>query len=369
MADWGASGRRDTYSFDLVDPFTLAKAGTLDAEPSACSLTWAYDSDNIVSGKVTEVNSDFRLGGRDMLVRINHHCECDGEVVDEPLATMFVDNLSRSSHDGMTKRALTLYSTRWRLSQDFLPSDFARAKGTGVIDAIKNLVNTAGGRFSIAHDAPTARTFGANIGFPVGSNRLEAIETMAGWISCETGVDPRGWITIAPYVDPAKRSVAYTFADGSNCTYKAGIEWDSTRSDPINRVVAYFTREKKPADEAANIPLSARCVVDLPESHAFSYERSGRYRTEVLRVSDYCTQAELESRARAYLYANCGDATSIVIEHPRIPGVEVGAVVDYRNSVDDPSPVSVRCLVTQQNIRALGPGCMTQSKLLIIGWR
>jgi len=369
LTDWGASGRRDTYSFDLVDPFTLAKTGTLDAEPSACSLTWAYDSDNIVSGKVTEVNSDFRLDGRDMLVRVNHHCECDGEVIDEALATMFVDNLDRTSRYRMTKRDLSLYGTLWRLSRDYLPSDFARAKGANVIDAIKSLVNTAGGRFSISQDAPTSRTFGANIGFPIASNRMEAIVTMAGWIGCEIGTNPRGWVTIAPYVDPAKRSVAYTFTDGENCTYKPGIDWDNKRSEPVNRVIAYFTRERKPSDEDASIPLSARCMVDLPEEYEFSYGRSGRYRTEVLRVSDYCTQAELESRAWSYLYANCGGPTSILVEHPRIPGVEVGAVVDYRNSVDDPDPVSVRCLVTQQSIDRLGPGCMTQSKLEIIRWR
>ena len=367
MADWGASGRRDTYSFDLVDPFSLERVGSLDADPLECSLTWGYYTDNILSGTVSEVNDDFRLNGADTLVRVNHHVELpDGTEADEVLGTMFVDSVSRRSHDGVTRRSLSMYSTLWRLTQDYLPSDFARAKGRNVVDAIKNLVNTAGGRFSVSHDAPTARTFGADIWFGIGENRMEVATTIAGWIDCEIGVNPNGWVTLSPYVDPADRSVAYTFEDGTNCVYKGGIDWESSRSDPINRVVAYWSRESD--RDGDGLGLSQRCVVDLPESYQFSYKRCGRYRTEVLHESEPCTLAELRDRAWRHLMDNCGDVTWITVEHPRVPGLQVGDVVDYVNSVDDASRVSVRCMVEEMSIPKLGPGCMTQSKLRILRW-
>lgn len=368
MTDWASSGRRDTYSFSLADPFTLADVATLDAIPSSCSITYGYYTDNWSTASIQEVNSDFRIQGRDMLVRVRHHIECDGETVDEELGTFFVDSPPRRSKSGMVTRNLSCYSTLWRLSQDSLADDMAGAKGANVIQAIGRLITYAGGQCVVDYDAPTARTFGAHIGFPIGSNRLETINTIAGWIGCTVEVDGHGRQVIRKYVEPGLRPSVYTFEDGANCVYQSGLDWSSTRSDAINRAIMFFTRESKPNDEDPSIPLSARAVADLPDTESFSYERAGRRRTEVITVSDYCTQAELDARAKRYVWENGADQTSIEINHPSIPGVTIGSVVDYRNSIDDTEPLSFRCMITEQNISSLGPGCMTSSKLKILRW-
>ena len=367
--DWGATGRRDTYHCTIVNPFSLQDEGPLDIAPQECSLTYDWNSDTILSGSVAELNSDFRVDGYDKLVRIYHHIECDGAVIDEVLGTMFVDDLTRSSKYGLNKRSMNMRSTLWRLSQDFLDNDFARDTGDNCISAISSLITSVGGLVSVSHDAPKSRTFGNPIWFPMGENRLETINTMCGWIGARIGIDPYGYVTISKYRDPYQVSPSsiYTFEDGENCLYLSGIEWEATRSDPLNRVVAYFSRENKPSDEDPSIPLSARYVANLPEHSQFSFVRSGRYRTEVLNV-DPCTEEELAASAELYLAENSGDVTSIHIQHPSIPGLGVGSVVYYKNSTDDTDPVSVRCLIEEQSIGSLGPGCLVNSKLKILNW-
>ena len=92
--DWGASGRTDTYSMALVDPFSLQEVGTAEFVPSASSITWASDTDVLAQASLT-VLTDTHGRDRDWMLRVKHHVAVGGLELDETLGTFFVEDPSR----------------------------------------------------------------------------------------------------------------------------------------------------------------------------------------------------------------------------------------------------------------------------------
>ena len=358
--DWGATGRRDVYSYALVDPFTLSETGPAQVEAGGASLTWSYDSDNQAQGSIPMRDDDYQQDGYFRMVRVYDSVTVGEWSSKVALATLFVSNASTESKDRSSSRRLSCYGPMWRFTQDYLDQDFVARVGDNVCDQIRSLIEDVGGivRFE---GVDMSRTHTRDVFFPLGCNRAETIYTYAGWIGAEVVTEPDGSLLVRPYESFDSRAPVYTFEAGRNCVYLGGIEWETNRDEPRNRVVAYFSRESKQDDDP--YPLADSVTLDLPSSYALSYERCGRRTTHVLQVTDPCSHEDLQAQAQRYMEQSSGAYLDIIIEHVGVPFLRVGDCVDFENEADMEQPFRQRCVVMEMSVQRLGPGCITQSKL------
>lgn len=366
--DFGASGRTDTYSLELVDPRTLNVVSTGLVDPAHTSLTWKWDTENVQSANVTLAEgTDYRVGGMDCLVRIKQRVRIPSEGYDRSfdLATMWVQNVSTSSLNGRVTRDLPCYSPLWRYTQDILHQDFYRSVGDNVVEDIRLLAEGVGGHLVVGDGVDTTRRHTIDVWLNINKNRGEAMRLVASWIGCVVLPGTDGSTRLEANRLPSERPVAYEFVEGPACTFVPGIEWDTNRDEPYNRVVVSYSRKSK--QDGDPYPLTDTAIVDLDDGAEFSFVRCGRYRTQSLELTDPCSHDDLVAQGRAYLASGPAASLDITFEGVGIPGLEVGDVVRYRNETDHGRPVDYRAQVTEISTRRLVPRMACTYKLRVIG--
>lgn len=362
--DYGQSNRRDEYRFMLVDPFSLAELEEIKVDASSSSLNSSYYSDNKVQGTISLQNDDYRREGKDKMIRIYHKIIIGNYTEENALATLFVDSASVTHDRKLVTGDLNCYSTLWRYTGDVLMEEFYRQKGQNVIDEIRFLVEQDGGHMRTEHGLDFGKTHTRDIMFDMGENKMDVINTIAGWIDATVDVDPYGYIVLKPYYTPSEKGVSYTFQSGMNCTYISGLTITDNRSEMVNRVKAFYSRETK--EDGDTMPFSDAVMVDLPASSPFSYERCGRRRGYVLEVTEPCSRRDLERKANNYLEENSVGNEYITIEHVGLPFLQKGDVVRYINDVDFDYTYDVNAMIEEMSIPSFNPGCITQSTLKIV---
>ena len=363
-ANWSTSGIRHEYTLRLADPFTLQDVDTLsEVDFGSCTMTWGYYTDNILQGSLALSSGSWMRDGRMLLARVYDHVTGPGIDHDACLGTMFVDSAPETAKFGLVSSKLACYSTLWRFTKDVLVYDFFRKQGYNVVKAIRDIVEADGGHLRVLDGVDTGRTFGGWIFFELGTNRATVINTIAGWIDCQIGVDDQGYVTIGPYVEPSRKPVVYTFEEGVNCVCKPGATRSRDTSSPINRVVMYYSRDED--TEGDGLPLTDRVMLALDPDDEFSYERCGRRRSEVVKLDQPVAHSDLEAKARTYLSENSASSTTIEIEHVGVPTLRPGDVVRYINKKDFDAPVNVRCLVSDID-STLDLWMTTKTKLKVI---
>lgn len=379
MTDWGRSGRRNEYTFHLVDPFSLQETGELiDVDAASSTITWGWDTENGYSGSIRAENSVHK----DKLVRVRHTATVNGKSTTVTLGTFFIDESPASALYGRVTRDLSAYSTMWRFTQDSLERDFTRAKGQNVVQAIRDLVETDGGLLVVKAGVNTSKTFGNPIWQEIAQNKADIIRKIASWIGCIVRPDEDGYIVIEPYMNPSEMAVSYEFEAGANCVYVPGVEITDTSASAVNRVVAWWSRKSIPktAQKDADgkyvkgedgktvykndddFGLSDYACIDLPPTHSFAYERVGRRRTHVMKLTEACSNAELVEKATQYLNENCGNTRYYEIEHVSVPHLRAGDVVRYVNHDDYSEPIDAKCQVMEISM-TLGPAALCHTKL------
>ena len=358
MADWGASGRVDSYEYRLVDPFTLQETGeTVSTIEGESQLSFNYYGDNIATGTIVTDADDI-----DKLVRVYHTVSAGGEEATEVLGTFFADSSTATAKHRSVKRTHACYSTLYRHTEDSFVQDFARTAGTNIVGELRDIVEADGGHLralpSLKGEESRAHT--VDVWFEIGTNKGEALRTICGWCGWELGVDPYGYVTVGLYTPPQDRAIAYEFGDGENCTYTAGYDFSNTNAKAVNRCIAYFSRTSKKDDDLW--PRADSTFADLPERNPFSFQRIGRHRTYVLRAGDACSHDDLVAQAQRYLDENSGAYYSFQIEHAGIPGLRVGDVVRYVNRRDGSKDIDLRLQVAEMQM-TLGRGCMCKTTL------
>lgn len=356
MADWGASGRADSYEFRLVDPFTLQETGeTVDVVAGESQLSFDYFGENVAAGTVVTAGADI---GK--MVRVYHTARAGGSEASEVLGTFFCDSSTATARHHGIKRTHACYSTLYRHNEDVFVSDFARTAGANIVGEMRDIVEADGGHLRTLPGLDASREHTVDVWFEVGSGKGDALRQIAQWCGWELSVDPYGYVTVGNYVAPADKAVSYEFADGSNCVYKPGYDFSNTNADAVNRCLAYYSRSSKA--DGDELPLSDSTFCDLPERSPFSYQRIGRHRTHVLSVAEPCSRDELQAQAQRYLDENSGAYYSFQIEHAGVPGLRVGDVVRYVNTHDGSFDVDLKLLVAEMQM-TLGPGCMCRTTL------
>lgn len=382
MTDWGASQRTDSYEAVSVDPFTLQETGErLELNWGETTVVYGMETDNFYSASISTVDPV----SLDRLIRLRHSIEIGGEVYEEVLGTFFVDTKPETALRKRITRKASCYSTLWRVMDDTLRTDFYRAYGENVVEAIEFIAQADGGLALRGTGCATHRTFGRDIFFPLGDNKGETMQEIAGWVNNVVLPDPYGYLVIQGIPDPATAAIEYVFEEGDNCTYLPGATLDDTHADGYNRVIASWSRSSVPKtarkdengdyvkdgdgntvyDDDDDFGLSGNVCVQLPATHPFAFERIGRNKTYHLKVTEPCSAADLEAQAQAFLNDNCGSTDYIEIEHLGIPGLRPYAVVMYRNDTDFEEPIIKRCQIVEMDM-TLSYGCRTKTKMKVI---
>lgn len=358
--DWGMSGRRDSYRFFAVDPFTLMEICELDCYPSECSVTYGYYTDNKAQATIV-MSEDSYIKAEGNLVRVSHTAFLpDGTEETEVLGTFFIDGADKSTDGGIVKRTCTCYSTMWRLSRSYLTADFVFHAGESCLDGITRLMEGAGSTVIRGQGASSSRLHSVDGRFAMGGNRLKAANEYAGWCGWIIGVDDYGRQTVSAYANPSDRASSYSFEDGKGCTYLPGIRETGT-GETCNEVIAYWSREK---DQGDGYGTSARAYASLPDSSPYSYARCGVRMTGVLKMTEPCSQADLQAKADAYLSEHDAAIRYMEIQHVGIPHLRAGDTVYYTNAKT--GDFNLLCEVTQMSVKSLGPLCMTDTKLKVV---
>ncbi len=361
MTDWAASGRKDTFTCNLVNPFSLQDGREVAITGSKCSLSWGYYTDNKLSGKIVLAEGDdFVQGEVAQMVRIRQKTELQGQTLERVLATMFVKSAELSISQGVKTRTLTCYGPLYRYTQDELIDDFQCVAGANIVQELSSLCTDRGGMVSVepgvdrqmAHTVTTAP-------FDLGTTVMSVLNTIAGWSDLEIGFTPWGQTRIGSYVLPSDKGVSYRYEEGRNCVRLPGVTHSDNRGDDrYNRVLAYFSRED--ADDA--YPLADSATAILGDGNPFSYARTGRWASHVEKVTEPCDHASLATKAQRVLEDNSGGIEYVEIEAVDVHPVAAGCAVEY---VEDGAVM--KCLVTQvETTSGLTPGMPVRLKLKVV---
>lgn len=356
---WAATGRTDTFSATLVDPFTLEDVQPVELDWASTSVTYDYEGDCLAGASIAlEDGADYRIGGRQHMVRIRDYVLLpDGTAHDLVLGTFFCDFSQGRSLHGREVRTLDGYSCLYRMHRDVLRDDFWRPQGYNVSQAVRDLAEADGGRLAFEPSANVERCFGRDIWFDAGEGKLEAAQEMAGWVGCELYPAPDGTVVMRARPDPATESPTYTFEDGAACVRKAGIDWGTNRSDLVNRVIYVYTDGDS----------TQTAVSDLPAWHPMSFENVGYHATRREVMSEE-PEGGLQAACDADLAASSVEQNDLTFEAVLVPTVRVGDVVGYRNAADYTEPLDLVGQVVQMDVRALVPGAMTTYKIRVSRW-
>lgn len=352
-ADWGRSGRVDSYECRLVDPFTLADKGPVAIDPRGSSVTWALYTETKASATIA-VLDDL---AKDSMLRLRHVVEVGGERYAETMGTFFAASKSMKALHGRASRSMDCYSTLLRHSKDYLQQVHTYAPGDNVSAIIREIVEADGGVFTLGPGAPTDSVHTMDMHWEAGVNKLEMVEKLAGWIGGELSATDAGEVQLSAYVAPSARPVSWTFEAGRNCIYRPGFVSSEDEGEAYNKAVFWTSTDEESASAAAV----------LAPTHPFSYERIGRHVTYVERVGEAMPREELQAKAAGWLEEHCGGAVYYEIEHAGVPGLRPGMAVRYVNRGDYAAPVDSLCLVTEMACDELAPMCMTRTKMRSIG--
>lgn len=361
MTDWASSGRYDEFECWLADPFTLADIRKVEMEQGSASLNFGYYTDNFVQGSVTLVDDeDYRIDGKDKLIRLKQTTHIGDETFSRTLCTCFVKDSTTSREAGKNTRNLDLIGVMYRYTNDELIKDFQCIAGRSRTKEIRMLVEDGGGILYVEPEATDKIGTVTCAPFELGTHPSQAMNEIAGWIGCEIGVTPRGEIRLAKYLLPSEKGCVYTFEEGANCVRVPGIEHSDNRSDRCNRALFYFSREESSTTDDG-YPLTDSATATLSANSTFSYELTGRWATHVEKVNDPCSHAELQAQADRYLEENSGGIEYIEIQAADVYDIECGRCVNF---VEDGT--TYKCLVTQMEVSSLTPGMLTRYKLKVV---
>ena len=361
-SDWAASGRRDTYELWAVDPFSLKDVSRVEFEPAQSSLTFAKDSETGASATLRVWAGSWDMANCDRLLRLKH-VACVGDTVRaETVGTYFVRDPPATERFGRWAQDLACYSTQLRYTEDVLDDDLYVAAGSKVIPVVAKLAEEVGGTVSVGLRAAEGDTgLRAAKLFRVGESRSETMQTLLALVGCRMSADEDGRTLIERDRAASEMEPCYEFEVGQGCVCESPAEWEQVGAgDWKNRIVAYWSRDSLP-DPDDGMGYAGRVVVDLDRGHRHSYENTGRRATQLLELTEPCTQAELAARARKTLASLADQPRYVVLSHVGVPGLRVGRAVTLRRASG-----TWKCEVDQMEVDSLGPLMMTRTKLRVL---
>lgn len=278
--DWADTDRTDALDFVMVSPQNLdIELGTLDGVVrSSSSLSAAYYTDTRTSGKLEYVGDGWI---RNSFIRIVHRIPEWG--FRRELGTYIVTEDPGTRASGQWTRSLTLHSVLHGLSTDLGAGPWTVKQGSMAKDAIRQMLSTCKRpmRDLSAKDAKV----GSPVVYETGTSYLERLFDLCTMTTNRMDADGHGYVTIAPYVEPRRKSAAFRLdlADTRGLVAD-GVELTTNYLEMPGRAVVSYQYSETVNGESVQKEINAQADATGEQSMA----------TRGYMVTDYQQLSEME---------------------------------------------------------------------------
>lgn len=277
--DYLASGRTDEYWYDMVGINDLKVIGRLNGVTGG-QITWDYDSDLKVSGRLDVADAKFV---NNCLIRVwlGSRMPTDKKTTWVELCTCFASTEQGHYENGKYSGTIQLRGVLARFADDVLECDYTHAKGASVLGRYRSMFRWLGGKYTWEGLEDT--TFSKTKVFEFGSSAMEPMQHIADCVGGQLTCDTHGYVVLKNYVSPSKRPCVYRVkADGTSVTL-AGVDESYTLAGTTNRYAVRHRYNWKYEDSEGKTKTIERTIYGLAESKSTwstAYQKVGRYVTE-----------------------------------------------------------------------------------------
>lgn len=346
---WGAS-RKDEHSYYRVDYPSFAELERMDCIGEGGSIDESQFTALRVSASLPV--RDYPEIGND-LIRVYLDVEDeDGNTYHTPLATIVPTMPTQEVSSGGVTGTLTGYSTLYFASVRKTREALTIPAGTVAISYASSLLTSC--NIPVLADLSTAALNTAKTYDPL-TSYLDIVNDLASFAGfAAVTVDGMGNALLRKYVDPSKRSAAYSMESAASSPAD-GVVFGPIVEHELDTFAApnAFTCVSSPADGS---PLTSTAV--LAADHPLSYANRGYWVDDGETVSDIADQAALDTLAVRRLADAVAAVESIYIEHLWVP-FSIGDTV----SVNYPEASSSWSFTAVTRSLALAPGTKCSTRL------
>ena len=282
--DWFASGVRNSFEYEMYDPWLRSPRGML--EVVSCSISEGYYTD---SKARADVECDAESWFENSALRVWHTARLAGGSVRECLGTFVPDEVSETRERGARTLSLSMMHPIDKMATDLRCGDVGVAAGTEVSEWVRTRIEDSGCTAAI-DPALAGRTLPTSWVWGHGESVLSVVDAAASAAGCVIGAEPDGSVSMRPYVAPSRKSPAWELPASAVTSASR-----ATAGDVCNRVVV--------AAESDGARLSAWATVD--PSHPWAFQRLGRWfaKSYEERVEPF-DQATVQALADHYMALN-----------------------------------------------------------------
>lgn len=261
--DWSASGIRNTFEYELIDPFDLSfSLGYLDGV-TGCTITESYRGEYRASACLELDGAELPINA---LVRVWHIAELDGEIYRHVLGT-FMQELNPDMDYAYGRRygSVPLQSTLLRLGTDRRAGDMAVPKSTAVVPYFERIVSNAGGTSYTSPAFDRSKTFSKGRVWACSESVLSECHRCADAVGGRVETDEMGRVSLVPYQIPSSRAVSHEFQSGDASPVLVGVK--TANAEVVNKVVVSYKHD----DE------TYYAVSQVDASHPWHWRKIGRH--------------------------------------------------------------------------------------------
>lgn len=290
--DWFASGIRNEFRYEMLDPWCRSSLGDLPVY--SCLISEGYHTD---AKARAEIECDGSAYVENSAVRVWHTATLGAESATECLGTFVADTQSETLRHGASALALSMMHPLDKMATDCRCGDWGVSAGADIASFVRGRVEGSGCTADIAQALE-----GSGKGFPSawvwehGESTLAAIQSAADACGYQVGADAMGNVTFYPYVAPANRDAAFEFPDGALSVTMPEVKVST--GDVVNCVNVKATKDQDTITSRATVAAD----------HPWHFTRIGRWYAKNYEESqmETFTQEAVDAKARRYLASNDG---------------------------------------------------------------
>ena len=254
------------------------------------------------------------------------------------LGVFIPESPTRNYHAYGVDFTVDIYDLLTVLDEDCVPNTYSIPAGTRLTPVIEQLIKSANEwNYAIT---PSSKTNYRSLTWEAGTSKLTIINDILDFIeyfSLTCNAD--GQYTASPYVVPRDRPVAWRLFEGTNAVHSADFTYTHDLYSVPNRVV-YLVQTA--GTGVPGIPASfdlRACYENHDPTSMFSYERRGRWVTQVKTDAEAETQAELDEKVRKRIERAQSPMEKVEITNAVLP-LKLNEVVYFRSQgIDMPTTV------------------------------
>ena len=338
--------RAETFRYELLD-LNDQLVSLLDGVHSdGGQLDFSVAGNIRGSGNMTVQKLDPAVDWLRHRVRVSYVL---GDRVEALITAIPAAPVEHHSDEGVTVD-VELYDKTLILTEDSFPGVYGLPAGTLVLDAVADVIVSTGETSSLFGDSDA--TLDAAMVWEAGTSKLQIVNDLldaAGFFSLYC--DGMGRFRADPYVVPAARGVAWSFADDEDGLYLPDFSRDMDTFSVPNRFVCVGRSD----DPETDAPIAV--AEDNDPASPFSFVSRGRWITRTDTGVEAVDLDVLELIARRRLSEAQQATETFEIDHAWLP-VGLNGVVSFTNSrLSEP----VRAVVQKQSVKLVPGGLVTST--------